>query len=174
MFNLSTFDITIQKNIQKHLTCILENICFRGFKLELVQAPVKEIYIFFKSDLKQAFHIYKFICTQYLHRHFKRPNWREKLKVWLKIELTKVLLWIWPFSKTFIIYYELILMSKHSIMGMTYCIKYTILFKDCLVMKKICNWPITEADTDFSKLQKMSSFLHSWTLFFIASSGRDP
>ena len=38
---------------------------------------------------------------------------------------------------------------------MTYCIKFTILYKDCLVMKKIGNWPITEADTNFSKLQKM-------------------
>ena len=32
-------------------------------------------------------------------------------------------------------------------------------------MKKIGNWPITEAETDFSKLQKMSTFLHSWTIF---------
>ena len=33
-------------------------------------------------------------------------------------------------------------------------------------MKKISNRPITEADTDFSKLQKMSLFLHSGPLFF--------
>ena len=35
---------------------------------------------------------------------------------------------------------------------MTYCIKFTILYNDCLVMKKIGNRPITEADTDFSKM----------------------
>ena len=33
--------------------------------------------------------------------------------------------------------------------GMNYCIKFTILYKDCLVMKKIGKRPITEADTDF-------------------------
>ena len=30
---------------------------------------------------------------------------------------------------------------------MTYCLKLIILYKDCLVMKKIGNWLITEADT---------------------------
>ena len=39
---------------------------------------------------------------------------------------------------------------------MTYCIKFTILFKDCLVMKKISNRPITEADTNFSKMSTKS------------------
>ena len=43
------------------------------------------------------------------------------------------------------------------VQGMTNCVKFTILYKDYLVMKKIGNWPITEADTDFSKLQKMST-----------------
>ena len=45
--------------------------------------------------------------------------------------------------------------SDHFVQGMTYCIKLTIIYKDCLVMKKIGNRPITEVDTNFSKLQKM-------------------
>ena len=45
--------------------------------------------------------------------------------------------------------------SDHFVQGMTYFVKFTILYKDCLVMKKIGNRPITEADTNFSKLQKM-------------------
>ena len=36
--------------------------------------------------------------------------------------------------------------------GMTYYIKFIILYKDCLVMKIIGNRPITEADTNFSKI----------------------
>ena len=39
-----------------------------------------------------------------------------------------------------------------SYQGMTYYVKFIILKKDCLVMKKIGNWPITEADTNFSKI----------------------
>ena len=38
--------------------------------------------------------------------------------------------------------------------GKTYCKKVTILYKDCLVMKKIGNRPITEADTNFSKVSE--------------------
>ena len=45
--------------------------------------------------------------------------------------------------------------SLHCQQGMTYCIKFTILYKICLVMKKIGTQPITEADTNFSNLQKM-------------------
>ena len=37
--------------------------------------------------------------------------------------------------------------------GMTYYVKFIIIKKDCLVMKKIGNRPITEADTDFSKIR---------------------
>ena len=33
---------------------------------------------------------------------------------------------------------------------MTYCIKLIILYKDCLVVKKIGNQLITKADTDYS------------------------
>ena len=40
--------------------------------------------------------------------------------------------------------------GREKSQGMTYCIKFTILYKDCLVMKKIGNRLITEANTDFS------------------------
>ena len=36
---------------------------------------------------------------------------------------------------------------------MTYCEIFTIGKADCLFMKKIGNQPITEADTDFSKIR---------------------
>ena len=36
--------------------------------------------------------------------------------------------------------------------GMTYFIKFIILYEDYLVMKIIGNRPVTEADTDFSKI----------------------
>ena len=39
-----------------------------------------------------------------------------------------------------------------SVEGMTSYVKFIIILKDCLVMKKIGNRPITKADTDFSRM----------------------
>ena len=49
--------------------------------------------------------------------------------------------------------------------GMTYCLKFTILYKDCLVMKKMSNQSITEADTNFSKMSPKMRFLRGFKRF---------
>ena len=61
----------------------------------------------------------------------------EVFLLWLSLKVTEGLKIWW---------------GKQCNQGMTYLIKFTILHKDCLVMKKISNWPITAADTDFSNL----------------------